>query len=57
MRPPNFYEDNWQNVRLTDAEIDALCDAADRGDIETADAIAEAAYTACCDWPEVLTDE
>lgn len=33
----------WERVTLGD-ELDAFCDAADRGDIEAAEAIVERAY-------------
>ena len=33
----------WEHVTLGD-EVDAFCDAADRGDRETAEAIVERAY-------------
>ena len=35
---------DWQNVRLTKKELKKLCDAADKGDQDTANAIVEAAY-------------
>lgn len=34
----------WELVTLTDEELDQLVEAADAGDIETADAVVERAY-------------
>jgi hypothetical protein len=34
----------WENVTLTEEELDAMCDALDGGDEETAERIVEGAY-------------
>jgi hypothetical protein len=34
----------WQEVRMTEEELDAMCDAAAVGDIDLVDAIVEGAY-------------
>lgn len=34
----------WEEIRLTGSERNALCDAADAGDIDTADEIVKGAY-------------
>ena len=35
----------WEMVSLTESEMDAMCDAADVGDIETASHIVDATYS------------
>jgi hypothetical protein len=34
----------WEDVRLTEEELDAMCDALDRGDEEEAERVVEGAY-------------
>ena len=34
----------WEMVTFTEAELDAMCDAADVGDIETAERVVDGAY-------------
>ena len=34
----------WELIRLTQAELDELCDAAFAGDVEMAEAVVERAY-------------
>lgn len=39
-----FYVEFWQDVKMTEAELNAMCDAADAGDMETAEKIVDAAW-------------